>query len=179
MRAMKSLGVPVFYSAPEKLIDVAETIERFGMLLGTVSMARQRAENFRDNLYDLTEKYKNRSHIRVFYQVWNQPLMTVNGQHIISDVISLCGGVNVFANLAVLAPNVDMEAVLQQDPQVIIAGINQQRQGWLGEWSRWISISAVRQHHVYGVDPDLITRHTSRILQGAQQVCDFIDKARK
>jgi iron complex transport system substrate-binding protein len=104
--------------------------------------------------------------------------MTVNGQHIISDVIELCGGVNVFAELPVIAPHVDVESVLKKNPQVIIAGVNQQRQQWLGEWMQWDSISAVRHRHVYGLDPDTITRHTSRILSGAQQVCDFIEKAR-
>jgi iron complex transport system substrate-binding protein len=178
VQAISQLGLPIFYSEPEKLEQVALAIERFGVLLGTQTTASREAETFRRRLAELAERYKDRSRLRVFYQVWQRPLMTVNGQHIISDVIELCGGVNVFAELPVIAPHVDVESVLKKNPQVIIAGVNQQRQQWLGEWMQWDSISAVRHRHVYGLDPDTITRHTSRILSGAQQVCDFIEKAR-
>lgn len=178
VRAISQLGLPIFYSEPKKLDQVALSIERFGVLLGTESTASLQAETFRRRLAELAERYKDRTPVRVFYQVWQRPLMTVNGQHIISDVIKLCGGVNVFADLPLIAPHVDVESVLEKNPQVIIAGINRQRQEWLGEWMQWDSISAVRHRHVYGLDPDTITRHTSRILIGAQQVCDFIEKAR-
>jgi len=176
--AIRQLGLPVFYSEPHKLEQVARTIEQFGVLLGTRSVASRQADAFRSRLQALRQDYRGRSKVRVFYQVWDRPLMTVNGRHIISDVIELCGGVNVFADLPVIAASVDIESVLKKNPQVIIAGINRQRQDWLAEWSKWDAISAVSQQHVYGVDPDNITRHTSRILTGARQVCDFIDKAR-
>lgn len=179
MRGIHGLDVPVFYSEPKTLGDIAESIEDFGHLTGTVEIANPQAERFRNRLVALQQTYKNRKPVRVFYQVWDQPLMTVNGAHIISDVISLCGGVNVFADMPVLAPHIDMESVLEKNPQVIIAGINQQRSDWLQQWQRWPEIDAVANGHVYGVNPDMMTRHTSRILTAAGEVCEFIDKARQ
>lgn len=178
MQGIHGLGVPVFYSEPKALDDIAETIEDFGRLTGTMKIAGPQAEEFRNRLRALQQSYANRKPVRVFYQVWDQPLMTVNAEHIISAAIALCGGVNVFADMPVAAPPVDMESVLARNPQVIIAGINQQRSDWLQQWQRWSEIDAVANGHVYGVNPDMMTRHTSRILTATGEVCDFIDKAR-
>lgn len=179
MQGIHGLGVPVFYSEPKALDDIAETIEDFGRLTGTMQIAGPQAEEFRNRLSALQQSYANRKPVRVFYQVWDQPLMTVNGEHIISAAITLCGGVNVFADMPVAAPPVDMESVLARNPQVIIAGINQQRSDWLQQWQRWSEIDAVANGHVYGVNPDMMTRHTSRILTATGEVCEFIDKARQ
>jgi iron complex transport system substrate-binding protein len=179
MRGIHALQVPVFYSEPKQLGDIAETIEDFGRLTGTMAIASRQAERFRNRLRALQQTYANRKPVRVFYQVWDQPLMTVNGEHIISAAIALCGGVNVFADMPVAAPHIDMESVLEKNPQVIIAGINQQRSDWLQQWKRWPDIDAVANSHVYGVNPDMMTRHTSRILTATGEVCDYIDKARQ
>lgn len=179
MRGIHELQVPVFYSEPVQLGDIAETIEDFGRLTGTMQIAGPQAERFRNRLRAVQQTYENRKPVRVFYQVWDQPLMTVNGEHIISAAIALCGGVNVFADMPVVAPHVDMESVLERNPQVIIAGINQQRSDWLQQWQRWPDIDAVAKGHVYGVNPDMMTRHTSRILIATGEVCEFVDKARQ
>lgn len=178
MRAIHQLDMPIFYSEPKSLADIAHTIERLGRLTGTMKIARQQADQFLEELSDLKEIYKHRSPVSVFYEVWDEPLMTVNGEHIISDAIALCGGVNVFAEMPVEAPSVDIESLLSKNPQVIIAGINGERGDWLQKWKHWPDLDAVKNGHVYGVNPDLMTRHTSRILTGTRQVCDFIEKAR-
>lgn len=178
MQGVHGLDVPVFYSEPKTLGDIAESIEDFGRLTGTMEIAGRQAERFRNRLSALQQTYKNREPVRVFYQVWDQPLMTVNGEHIISDAIDLCGGVNVFVDMSVSTPHIDMESVLERNPQVIIAGINEQRSDWLQQWKRWPDIDAVVNGHVYGVNPDMMTRHTSRILTATGEVCEFIDKAR-
>lgn len=179
MQGIHALQVPVFYSEPKQLGDIADTIENFGRLMGSMKIAGPQAEQFRSRLGALQQTYANRKPVRVFYQVWDQPLMTVNGEHIISAAIALCGGVNVFADMPVAASPVDMESVLERNPQVIIAGINQQRSDWLQQWKRWSEIDAVANGHVYGVNPDMMTRHTSRILTATEEVCGFIDKARQ
>ena len=112
--------------------------------------------------------------MRVFFQFWGQPIFTVNGKHFISRVISLCGGVNVFAGLSSLTPQVGVEAVLAADPDVIINGGDGS-----GRWHRWQELHAVRDGDVYSIDPDLLLRPTSRILDGARLMCKDIDKARK
>jgi iron complex transport system substrate-binding protein len=105
--------------------------------------------------------------------------MTINGKHMISDVIRLCGGKNVFADLPALAPRVSVEAVLAADPQLIIAsGMGAEHPEWLDAWRNWPSLTAVRNNHLYFIPPDLLQRPTPRILDGAEQMCERVAQAR-
>src|SRR6185436_6359412 len=115
------LALPVFRSEPRELEDIATTIERLGALGGTPKEAQGAARAFRARKAELERRYANRAKVRVFYQVWNRPLLTVNGDHVISKVIRLCGGENVFASLPLIAPEIDAEALLRAKPEVVIA----------------------------------------------------------
>ena len=176
---LKSLGLEIFYNEPRQLEDVATSLETFGELLGTQAVAHQQASDYLDKLRALREAHRKQSALRVFYEVWNRPLMTVNGDHIINQVIELCGGENIFKSLAVLSPQVDMESVIAADPQVIVMGMNQQRAGWLQQWQPWSDLSAVKYHNLYGIEADYISRHTPRLLQGISSMCRYLDEARQ
>jgi iron complex transport system substrate-binding protein len=173
------LGIPVFYSEPRRLEDIASNLERLGQLAGTSAAANKAAREFRLRLSGLAASYAGQLPVRTFYQIWHQPLMTINGEHLISQVISLCGGQNVFASLESLAPVVDREAVLRADPQIIIAsGMAKQQPEWLENWKRWPQLSATRFDQLYFIEPDLIQRHTPRILDGANIMCRQLAEAR-
>jgi iron complex transport system substrate-binding protein len=176
---LDALGIPVFYSEPRQLEDIASNLERIGMLADTSSTATAAARNFRYRLHKLAENYAGRLPVRTFYQIWHQPLITINGEHLISQVITLCGGQNIFASLETLAPTVDREAVLRADPQVIIAsGMATQQPEWLEEWKQWPQLSATRFDQLHYIEPDLIQRHTPRILEGAEIMCEQLAGAR-
>lgn len=175
-----NLGIPVYYSELRKLKDVADTLQRFGQLTGLHGKAQQAQQAFEARYRRLKKDYQHKSKIKAFYEIWNQPMMSVNGDHIINEVIELCGGENVFKSLAPLTPTVNVEAVLLADPEVIIAsGVGDDPPPWLGEWDRWRQLAAVKHGHVYYVNPDYIHRQTSRILIGAERVCSLLDKSRK
>lgn len=105
--------------------------------------------------------------------------MTVNGQHVISEVIQLCGGINVFSDVSALAPQVNIEAVLERAPEVILASqLTQNSDGIKEFWAKWTQLPAVAQRQLYGVPWDLISRHSLRIAEGAEYVCRSLDQAR-
>jgi len=172
------LGYKVYFNEPRQLTDIAHSLRQMGKLLATEEAANRAAIEYEQGLSALTNKYKNRNKVRVFYQVWKQPLFTINGEHIISRVIELCGGVNVFAGLGVLAPSVDIESVIRENPDVIVAGMNDDRLDWLDMWKQWTAINAVKNSHLYAIDADLIVRHSPRILLGIESMCSHIEKAR-
>lgn len=179
MRKLEQLGIPVFYSDPHTMQDIASSIMRFGVLAGTQPAARKAAQGFQRQLRQLTTRYAGRSTVTVFYEIWNQPMTTVNGQHLISEVIKICGGHNVFAGLASLAPTVAVEPVLAANPQVIIASSNDGKMpGWLLDWKRWSTLDAVRYDNLYYINWDYINRLSPRILKGVQGVCEALDSAR-
>ena len=131
-------------------------------------------------LEDLRRRYAGRPGVKVFYQLWDQPLMTVSGRHIISDVLELCGGENVFRSAYGLVPRVSREAVLQVDPQVIIAPLVAPRGiGVLDIWRSWQGMTAVRLDNLVGIDADVLSRATPRLLDAAEQICQALELSRE
>lgn len=176
---LAELGLPVFRSEPRELDDIARTLERLGVLAGTAAHAAREAASFRVRAASLERRYARRAPVRVFYQVWDRPLQTVNGQHVISKVIRICGGENVFAALPVIAPEIDREAVLEANPQVIVAsGAGDERPVWLDAWKAFPGLGAVQNGHLYSIPPELIQRHTPRLLEGAERLCGVLDRVR-
>jgi iron complex transport system substrate-binding protein len=176
---LRTLGIPVYLSEPRRLEDIPATLERLGMLTATEAPAQEAARAFRAGLQALRERYSGQRRVTVFYQVWHRPLVTVSGGQIISEVIGLCGGVNVFADLPELAPQIGIEAVLGADPEIIVAsGAGEERPPWLEDWRRWTHLQAVERDLLVFVAPDLIQRATPRILEGARALCELIERAR-
>lgn len=177
---LRSLGIPIYVSQPNQIADVASEIERLGVLAGSQPVARRAADDFRRRLTALQARYGSRPPVPTFYQIWKQPLLTVGRRQIISDVIRLCAGENVFGRLESMAPTVTVEAVIAANPEVIVAsGMGEARPEWLDDWRRWTSISAVARGNLFFVPPDLIQRHTPRLLDGAELLCQQLETARR
>ncbi|RTL55809.1 MAG: cobalamin-binding protein [Rhodocyclaceae bacterium] len=176
---LRALGLTVYVTQPNRIEDIPRDIERYGRLAGTEGVANAEAGRFRARYGELGRQYSQRPAVSVFYEIWKQPLMTVNGKQIISDVLRLCGGRNVFADLPLLAPTVSVESVIAADPEAIVAsGMDESRPEWLDDWRRWGAMTAVKRDNLYFVPPDLIQRHTPRILEGATQLCAQLENAR-
>lgn len=177
---LRALGLTVYESEPRQLADIPRALTAFGRLAGTEAIANAAAAEFRARRAALAQRYADRPQVRVFYQIWKQPLMSVNGEHLISHVIRLCGGKNVFANLSTLVPRLSIEAVLARNPEVIVAsGMGEERPEWLDDWRAWPALTAVRRGNLFHVPPDLIQRHSPRVLDGAERLCEQLELARQ
>lgn len=176
---LQRFKLPVFSSEPRSPADVASTLRRLGVLSGHQASAEKAATDFEAGLTALQKQFSGREKVSVFYQIWHEPLQTINREHNISAVIRLCGGQNVFDALPTLAPTLAREAVLRADPQVILgSGSDGQRPQWLDDWRRWPQLRAVKYEALYDIPPDLMQRPTPRLLEGAQRVCAVLDQAR-
>lgn len=163
-RQLKQLHIPIYYSHQQRILDIPETMQRLACLTGNQLQGKLVAEKFLQHYQKLKEQYSHRPKITVFYQVWSKPLMTITRKSWINEVIELCGGDNIFANLKGTAPEVNVEAVIKADPQVML-GTD------LKFWYKWPQLAAVSQHRVYEIDTALIERAGPRILCGAQNLC--------
>lgn len=173
---ISALGIPVFWLAPRQFQAIASAVETLGILTGHASLARQRAALFQRELDGLRARFGDTPPIRVFYQVWDEPLMTVSGEELISKAIALCGGVNVFADSPRLVPRVSREAVIAADPQAILtAG----RGGdGLASWRAFPGLAAVERGNLFALTPDLLQRPTLRMLDGTRELCQTLETAR-
>lgn len=176
---IRKLGIPFFFSEPKKLTDIPTSIERLGILMGTEQKANKVAIAERAELARLGAQYRNRPTVRMFYQVWGKPLYTLNGGNIMSDVIRLCGGENVFAKLPIPAPTVTLESVLLENPEVMMTGDRQaEKSGGLEMWKSYQNLLAVKNDNLFSVDADLVNRAGPRLIEGAAMVCEKLELAR-
>ena len=176
---LRKLGIPVFVVETNKMDAIPSLFRRFGKLSGHGDQAEQRAHEFSRRLQELRAAQVGKSVIKVFYQIWDEPLITLNGEHMVSDIINLCGGVNVFSDAIPLVPYVNIETVVAADPEVIIAGgSREERPAWFESWQKWSGISAVINQHIYLIPSDLMQRHSARILDGMELMCAHLDSAR-
>jgi iron complex transport system substrate-binding protein len=173
------LGVPVFYNEPRRLADIARAIEQLGRLAGTQTVATPAASAFVARAVELERRHAGRPPVTVFFQIWDKPLLTINADHLISDVIRLCGGRNVFAGLMHLTPEISTEAVLVANPEAIagVTGEAGQAQA-LEPWKKWPRVTAVARRNLFFIHSDLISRNTPRVLDGAEQLCAHLEVAR-
>jgi len=181
---LDSLGIALYADEPRQLHDIAHSIKNLAVLGGTATVAQEEIDRFERRLNDLENRYgesmANPEPVRTFYPIWPEPLQTLNGQHIVSDVIKLCGGVNVFQAAPVLAPRIGIEAVLAADPELIVASSSSgESPPWLHQFNDWRRVTAVKNRQLYYIDGDLLSRHTVRMLDGADLMCGYIDQARR
>jgi iron complex transport system substrate-binding protein len=180
LEQLRRLGIPLFQSEPRKLDDVADSMLRFGQLLGTGPVARAAAAAFRQKIALLAAQYARRAPVRVFYQIWDKPLYTLSGRHIVSDALALCGGENIFAGLNVVAPAVSIEAVLQENPEVILGGDQHDPLDvGIKLWQPYKSLLAVRRGNLFVVDGELLTRAGPRMADGTADLCEKLELARR
>lgn len=176
--ALRRLGRPVFISEPRSLADIASSMRRLGVLTGYP--AETASTGFLTALDELARTYRGRTPVRVFYQIWDAPLMTLSGRHVISEAITLCGGVNIFAALAPIAPQVATEAVLAADPEIILtAEPGAKPTAALANWRRFPRLAAVQREQLVTLNADRINRHGPRMPQEIRAMCEAIDGARQ
>lgn len=186
-----SAGVPVVHLEPRRLDDVARAIERLGELFGTSDVARSRARTLRDELAALGREHANKPPVSVFYQVWSRPLLTLNDQHLIGDVIHLCGGRNVFGALKTLVPEVSTESVLAAKPEAILSARSSagggepkmRREPEAEPFVTWRALNqalpAAKHGWLFTLPGDEISRQGPRIAVGARAVCAALEEVRR
>lgn len=178
LERLRSLGYRVEEFEAVTLDSLAEQLLRLGEYAGTGEAAARAAAALRSGLQALRDRYRAAASLRVFYQVAREPLFTVSNRHVIGQMIQLCGGVNVFGDLAELTPVVGIEAVLDAAPEVILIGAAAAGQSGRGDWSQWSALPAARTGDIYPIDADLVSRPGPRVVLGAKQVCDVLAAAR-
>ncbi|HEX2586414.1 MAG TPA: ABC transporter substrate-binding protein, partial [Steroidobacteraceae bacterium] len=174
---VRSLGLRVQEIDAHRIAEVGSALRLIGKLAGTDAVAEKVATQFENDMSALRAQYKGRSRLSVFIQVNDQPLYTVNKHQIISEVVELCGGDNIFADLDQLAPVIGAEAVIQRNPQVILSTDSHDVE-LQAQWHAWSQLRAVSQQHLYAVTPDNIARASPRLVNGTKEVCGVLDKAR-
>jgi len=175
---IRALHLPVVAFQTQRLEHVATALREIGRLAGTSEVAERAASDYERRIQALRDRYRDRAPVRVFIEVGERPLYTVNGKQIISEIVALCGGRNVFAHLNEFAPAISVEAVIAANPQAILSTDDTVPDA-AATWKRWSHIEAVRSGNVFTLHSDDIARATTRLTVATESVCRTLDTARQ
>jgi iron complex transport system substrate-binding protein/vitamin B12 transport system substrate-binding protein len=176
---LSRLGIPLIYSEPKRLDDLPAEVQRMGEYFHTQPVATERAEAMRRRLATLRARYAGKAPVRVFIQIGSDPLYTLGSDPLLNDVLSTCGGVNIFADAAVAAPQVSEETVLQKQPAVVIVPSNRPGAA-TRDTARWklLHLPAAEAGRIHGMDPDALFRPGPRLIAAAEELCHLLDMSR-
>jgi iron complex transport system substrate-binding protein len=177
LQRLEELGLVLYRSEPAGLEEIATSLERIGQLAGTDEQAGMAALAYRERLTALREQYAGRPPLRLFYQIWHQPLMTLGGRHWLNDALRLCGAVNVFGERPEQILTLEVEAVLARDPELLL--VTGTEEAALDLWRAWPSLDAVARGRLYRLPAERLHRPTPRILDEVEELCRQIDAARR
>ncbi len=178
LRRLEALGLKVWRTEIREPADIAGLLEAMARATGLGSNGVPAADAVRRRLDSLAASHAGKAGIRYFYQVSEKPLFTLNGAHLVSRGLALCGGINVFSDLPVLAPQVTREAVLLADPEVLVAPVLPGQEDPLEHWREWPRLAAVRDGAFALLPADEISRATPRILDSIETACTLLDQFR-
>ncbi|HLA71452.1 MAG TPA: helical backbone metal receptor [Steroidobacteraceae bacterium] len=176
---IRALRIPVYQVHVTRLADMPDAVSRLGELAGTAAIAKSKSRELRAELDAIRARYRGRPALRVLYQIWDRPIYTIGGRHVISDALALCGAANIFADLETAAPAVTREAAVLRNPQVIIASAPPgAATEWLAEWRKFPTLTAVRDGHLVEYSDERIDRMGPSVIAATANLCGLLDRAR-
>lgn len=170
-------GIPVFALEPRRLAHIEAALARLARLAATQAAAHAAGQGFRRDLDALRTQFRGRARISVFLQISDRPLMTLSDAHMVGEVLSLCGGRNVFGAAGTLAPHVGIEDVLRANPQIILVSDSLGAHA-IEDWRARRGLRAVERGQLYSIAADITLRQTPRIVGGARRICELLEHAR-
>lgn len=174
---LRKFGIHVFESEPKTLDDIADSINKLATLAGTEKIGQQQALSFQQKILALRNKYQHASEVKYFYQIWQNPLMTLNGHHLISQALKICGGKNIFSELIPTAPTVNNENVIQRNPEVIFMSSEEKNTASL--WQRFPNMTAVSRNNLFTFNGSIMNRAGPRMAEATEQLCEKLELARQ
>jgi len=179
LNKLHSLGYRIFYTHPQNIAQISKDLVALGEITGNVSQAETQSSQLAEWHQSIKAKYGNRRPVKVFYQLWHDPLRTVGEGRWLNSLISDCRGENIFAGSGSDYPQVSMESVIKINPEVIIVP---HHSGHVGAktalWNGWEEVDAVRLKRVFTLNGDLLHRFSPRALDGLELLCELIDQGR-
>jgi iron complex transport system substrate-binding protein len=180
---IEALGIPLYRQQVARLADLPASLRRLGVLAGTETVAESAAAALEARLMTLERTYGTAAGGRrptVLLQVWNRPIYTVGGRHLMSDALALCGARNVFADLPEPGPLVDTEAVIARNPDIILAAAPPgEGASWVADWQRFPTLAAVRNHRVVAFENQALSRLGPSVLDATEDLCRTIARVNR
>lgn len=177
-RRLEAQGYKVFYIEPATLDGIADNMLALGRLTGHDSIGRKQADSVRRELSALRQDFQSGRRLRAFYQVWLQPLYSLQGKHLVNQGLALCGADSIVPAGPLAAPLVNLEFVLAAQPEVIFFGKTEAAAS-RAFWQRFSRMPAVANQHLLAVDSDAMARPGPELVRALRPLCETLSPWRR
>jgi len=179
LQKLEQLGIIVWQIEITRPEEIADAVANISRAAGTEAVGQTAARQLRDRIEQLRLQNAHKDPVNYFFQIAPRPLYTINGQHIISRGLEVCGARNVFADLSTLAPPINRESVIMANPQAMIAPESASDGNALDIWLQWPQLQAVKNKKMLYLPADEISQAVPRLLDSIALACKFLDDVRK
>jgi iron complex transport system substrate-binding protein len=178
--SLRKLKLPIYFIRTRGLEDIAKSVRQLGRLAGTSATADAAAKQLEQRIAALARRKVSGEPLRVFYMIWDEPLYTVGGRHVISDAIARCGGRNIFDDIAFPAPIVELESIVKRNPDVMLLSAPPiTARDWRERWDRYTTIRAVQTKQLLTFSDTRLDRMGPTAIEAVEGLCLQLDAARK
>jgi iron complex transport system substrate-binding protein len=180
---MRALGYKVIVLNPTTVTGIEQDIMLVGRATGAQTEATAVVANISNTISNIQAKIAAANITTtptVYYEIWNNPFMSVGAGSWISDAIAKAGGVNIFENVTQAYPTISSETIVQLDPSVILLPSGSSGMAFYGSIDQvkarpgWNTISAVQNNRIYIINQDLFSEPAPRVGQLVQDIADCL-----
>ena len=173
-----NLGFKVKIIKSKNLEDIASSILLLGEVIGKKNEAKKIANEFKTGIKYLKDTYQKKKKLRVFFQIDEKPIFTIGGSHFISEVIDICGGINIFSDVKQTAPSISEESVVSRDPEVIFSRDVASNKMKFKIWEKFNNMSAIKLDNLFYLNARELERPTSGLVNAGKEICSKLEQAR-
>ncbi len=178
-QVLRDAGIKVLGFLPETIDSVINDIKTIGKATGKSKEAADLIEAMNQKKNDILDKVKGQEEVKVFYEIWHDPLMAAGKGSFMDELISLSGGKNIAQDAEGAYPQYDLEQLIERDPEVFLAAKDMPEKTAESVKLRvgYENISAIKNDRIHlfeGNDANVVSRPGPRIIEALELVAKAI-----
>ncbi|KUO51627.1 MAG: hypothetical protein APF76_13360 [Desulfitibacter sp. BRH_c19] len=170
---LEELGITVFCLDAASVDQVIKNISMVGDIMGVPEITKSLTDEMQEKVDYIVDKVKDQEKPVVFFEVWDEPLMSAGPGTFIDSIINLAGGSNLAGDADTQFPQLSMEILFERDPDVYIAN-DFHKKGDIMTRPGYETLKAIKTERVYTLNDDLVTLPGPRIVLGLEEVAKII-----
>ncbi|KPU27083.1 ABC transporter substrate-binding protein [Caloranaerobacter sp. TR13] len=171
-KRLKEAGIKVLSYEPESIDDVINLIDELGKITNSGRAAKMTIVDMMTKRDFVLSRVAGKKKVKVFYEVWDQPLMAAGPGSFIDELINLAGGENIAKDAQGKYPQFDLEQLIERNPDVYLTAKDREDKTVDSIKARigYENINAIKNDRVYILDPNIISRPGPRIVDGLELI---------
>ncbi|NLM20223.1 MAG: cobalamin-binding protein [Peptococcaceae bacterium] len=174
MDRLSEFGITVVSLDADTIDQVMTNIHLAGVLTGKEKEAKQLTDSLKQKKDEITAKVQGKPKPKVFYEVWDDPLMSAGAPSFIHDIIETAGGINIAAESNERYYIYSVEKLLEENPDIYIINSHSHIPKDVMSRNGYQALKAVQNNKVYVIDDNLISRAGPRVIEGLEQMAQML-----